>query len=388
MRETMKNWRIWLFILTLSIGCKKPYNPKVINSPRSYLVVEGTINTNDTTTIKLSRTVNINSSTTLNPVEGSIQVESDNGDKYGLFEAAPGIYKLVGVTLDSTRKFRLRINTPGDGNEYLSDYEQAKAAPPIDSIGFSVTGKGIQLYANTHDPKNATHYYRFDYVETWRFHSMFNSSYISSGTAVVPRSQDQLVYYCFASSASTSIILGSSARLKQDVLFQAPITAIESTSEKIELKYSILLREYALTPDAYKFWETLKKNTEELGSIFDAEPTTLSGNIHNTHDAADIVVGFISAGTVAKKRVFIASEQLPNTFLPKYPYDCQIDSTFYNDPHSHSNTVLQRILAGAEVPVNAIFSNAGPNPIGFTASDIYCIDCTLRGSKQQPDFWK
>ena len=384
----MKNWRIWLFILTLSIGCKKPYNPKVINSPRSYLVVEGTINTNDTTTIKLSRTVNLNSSTTLNPVEGSIQVECDNGDKYGLFEAAPGIYKLVGVTLDSTRKFRLRVNTPGDGNEYLSDYEQAKSAPPIDSIGFSITGKGIQLYANTHDPKNATHYYRFDYVETWRFHSMFSSAYISNGTAVVPRSQDQLVYYCFASNASTSIILGSSARLKQDVLFQAPITAIESTSEKIELKYSILLREYALTPDAYKFWETLKKNTEELGSIFDAEPTTLSGNIHNTHDAKDIVVGFISAGTVAKKRIFIASEQLPSTYLPKYPYDCSIDSTFYDDPHSHSNTVLQRLLTGTEVPVNAIFISSSPTPIGYTASDISCIDCTLRGSKQQPDFWK
>jgi len=384
----MKNWRIWLFILTLSIGCKKPYNPKVINSPRSYFVVEGTINTNDTTTIKLSRTVNLTSNVTTNPVAGTVVVECDNGSNYGLYEAAPGIYKLAGVTLDSTRKFRVRITTPDDGKEYLSEYEQAKAAPPIDSVGFSLTGKGIQLYANTHDPKNATHYYRFDYVETWRFHSMYSSAYISNGSAIVPRSQDQLVYYCFASSASTSIVLGSSAKLKQDVLFQLPITAIESTSEKIELKYSILLREYPLTAEGYKFWETLKKNTEQLGSIFDAEPTTLSGNIHNTHDAKDIVVGFISAGTVAKKRIFIASEQLPSTYLPKYPYECSIDSTFYDDPHSHANTVLQRLLAGTEVPVNAIFISSSPTPIGYTASDISCIDCTLRGSKQQPDFWR
>lgn len=384
----MKNGRFWLFILILSIGCKKPYNPKVINSPRSYLIVEGTINTNDTTTIKLSRTVNLNSATTSNPVDANVTVECDNGSNYGLLEVAHGIYKLVGATLDSTRKFRLRISTANDGKEYLSDYEQAKAAPPIDSIGFNLTGKGIQIYANTHDPRNNTHYYRFDYVETWRFHSMYNSSYISNGTAVVPRTTDQMIYYCFASNISSSIVLGSSAKLKQDILFQAPITAIDATSEKIELKYSILLREYALTADAYKFWQTLKKNTEQLGSIFDAEPTTLSGNIHNTHDATDIVVGFISAGAVAKKRVFIANEQLPNTFSAKYPYECGIDSTFFNDPHTHSNTVLQKILVGTEIPVNAIFSNASFYPIGYTASDISCVDCTLRGSKQQPDFWK
>jgi hypothetical protein len=383
----MKNWRIWVFILTLSIGCKKPYNPKVINSPRSYLVVEGTINTNDTSTIKLSRTVNLTSSITTNPVTATVLIECDNGIIYGLPQAAPGVYKLAGETLDATRKFRLRINT-AEGVEYLSDYEQAKAAPPIDSIGFNVTPKGIQIYANTHDPNNSTRYYRFDYLETWRFHSMYSSSYVSNGVMVVPRTQDQLVYYCFASNASSSIVLGSTARLKQDVLFQVPVTAIDATSEKIELKYSILLRGYALTANAYKFWETLKKNTEELGSIFDAEPTSLSGNIHNTHDATDIVVGFIGAGSVAKKRIFISSEQLPANYRATYPYECSIDSTFFDDPHSHFNTVVQRLVSGAEVPVNAIFGIGSPSPIGYTGSDISCIDCTLRGSRQQPDFWK
>jgi hypothetical protein len=383
----MKNWRIWLFILTLSIGCKKPYNPTVINSPRSYFVVEGTINTNDTTTIKLSRTVNLTSTTTTNPVAATVTVECDNGSNYGLYEAAPGVYKLVGATLDGTRKFRLRINTADDGKEYLSDYEQAKAAPPIDSIGFNLTSKGIQIYANTHDPKNNTHYYLFNYLETWQFHSMYTSNYISNGTEVVARNADQMIDYCFANNASTSIVLGSSAKLKQDVIFQAPVTTIDATSEKIELKYSILLREYALTADAFKFWETLKKNTEQLGSIFDAEPTTLAGNIHNTHDGTDIVVGFISAGAVSKKRVFITSEQLPSFYKTTYPYECGIDSTFFDDPHSHLNTVLIKILSGEEIPVNAIFNKNSPRPIGYTASDILCVDCTLRGTKTRPDFW-
>ena len=384
----MRNWRLWLFILTVSVGCKKPYNPKVINSPRSYLVVEGTINTNDTTTIKLSRTVNLTSTTTINPVAANVTVECDNGSNYGLYEAAPGVYKLVGATLDDTRKFRLRISTADDGKEYLSDYEQAKSAPPIDSIGFNLTSKGIQIYANTHDPKTNTHYYRFSYQETWQFHSMYTSNYISNGTEVVARNIDQMIDYCFASNASTSIVLGSSAKLKQDVIFQAPVTTIDATSEKIELKYSILLREYALTADAYKFWETLKKNTEQLGSIFDAEPTTLAGNIHNTHDATDIVVGFISAGAVSKKRVFITSEQLPSFYKTTYPYDCGLDSTFFDDPHSHLNTVLVKILSGEEIPVNAIFGRNSPRPIGYTASDIFCVDCTLRGTKTQPDFWR
>src|SRR5882757_6736863 len=106
----MANWKFLLFIILLSVGCKKPYNPKVISSPNTYLVVEGVININDITNIKLSRTVNLSNSVTNNPVDNAeLFIESDNGSNYGLQGIGNGSYQLTGVTLDNTRKFRLSI---------------------------------------------------------------------------------------------------------------------------------------------------------------------------------------------------------------------------------------------------------------------------------------
>jgi hypothetical protein len=211
---------------------------------------------------------------------------------------------------------------------------------------------------------------------------------MSNGTKIVPRPADKQIYYCFANNTSSTIILGSTAKLTQDLLYQLPLTAIESTSEKIELKYSILVHEYSLTANAYKFWENLKKNTEQLGSIFDAQPSQISGNIHNTANPGEPVIGYISAGTVQTKRVFISSEQLPDSWRPNYPYGCGVDTLFYSHPKTGVNDVALFLIPGVEIPISAIFSPPNPKPIAYTASTTFCIDCTLRGRTQQPDFWK
>src|SRR3569833_837251 len=147
----MINWKFYLLIFAMMIACKKPYNPKVIDSPKSYLIVEGVINTNDTTTIKISRTVKLSSKTTNNPVDAYVSVESDNGENFGQYESAPGIYKFDGTFHDNSHKYRLHITTINEYREYLSDLVPAKNAPPIDSIGYALTAKGIQIYANAHD---------------------------------------------------------------------------------------------------------------------------------------------------------------------------------------------------------------------------------------------
>jgi len=82
-----------------------------------------------------------------------------------------------------------------------------------------------------------------------------------------------MVFSCFAGDVSSNIILGSTATLAQAVISRTPITQVASTSEKLESKYSILVNQYALTNDAYTFWQNLRTNTEQLGSIFDAQPS-------------------------------------------------------------------------------------------------------------------
>src|ERR1700743_3620346 len=169
-------------IIMLITNCTKPYAPKAITNVSNYLVVEGVINTgsNDSTIIKLSRTVPLSAGVGTTPELGAtITIQSDNNQSYSLHDEGNGIYMSDDLNLDNTHKYRLNINT-SDGKNYVSDYLAPVVTPPIDSIGFTIKGNGVQIYANTHDPNNNTHYYRWDFTETWQFHSKFFSYYISN----------------------------------------------------------------------------------------------------------------------------------------------------------------------------------------------------------------
>ncbi|WP_216846702.1 DUF4249 domain-containing protein [Mucilaginibacter sp. L196] len=377
------------------MSCTKPYNPKVIASANNYLVVEGTINTGgDSTIIKLSRTVNLNAATTTNPVtDATVAIQDDQNVSYSLQSLNNGYYTNPILNLVNTRKYRLSVTT-SDGKIYLSDYVTPIASPPIDSIGFNAgsnkqQGAGVQIYLNTHDPNNNTHYYRWDYVETWQFNAKYESQYISDGTQIIARTPAQNIYSCYGNSISNNILLGSSAKLSQDVISQAPITFIPSTSEKIEQRYSINIKQYALSADAYNYFALLKQNTEDLGSIFDAQPAQLTGNIHCTTDATLPVIGYISAGAVQQKRIYINETQLPVAWTPTYPYDCELDSAYFSAPKSGVNEVQIYLIPLPNSSIPAVqFFKGGPAPAGYLYSDVDCVDCTIRGTVTKPGFWQ
>ncbi len=379
-----------LFLLAFVIifgGCKKPYTPKAISNPPNYLVVEGTIlSGTDSTIFKLSRTVKLSSDSTTNPVTGAELFVETATTNYGLSEVKPGYYALPPLNFDPTQQYRLKI-VLADNSTYVSDFVPLQTTPPIDSIGYSIINNGVQLYVNTHDPFNKTRYYRWEYQETWRFHAEYYTSFITDGTQLLVRQPDQQIYYCFANDASGSILLGSSAKLSRDVIYETPIAFIPSTSEKVELRYSILLKQYPLTKEAFTFWTNLKTITEQLGSIFDAQPTQLNGNIHNVDNPAEHVFGFISANTVQTKRIFIDRTQLPASWKAVYPYQCELDTLWYMEPRSNADQVARFLipLPPTELAIGAFGQRTTQ---GYLSADHACADCTIRGTTQQPGFWQ
>ncbi|MFI5162147.1 MAG: DUF4249 domain-containing protein [Sphingobacteriales bacterium] len=373
-------------------SCKKPYNPKIVSSSKSYLVVEGVINLSfDSTVIKVSRTFNINSKITTRPelgatvtVEGEREYVTHLADLFG-----NGHYWTYDINLPLTQRYRLRIVT-STGEQYLSDYLVYKPTPPIDSIGYTVTNNILNLYVNSHDPSNGTRLYRFDYEDTWRFHAKYQSSYVldPNTNSIVPRNTYASVYYCYANGVSSDILLASTTKLSQDVVYQSPLAHISLSSEKLESDYSVYLKQYAMTPDAFAFYQNLQKNTEQVGSIFDVEPSQFqNGNIHNIVNAKEPVVGYITMTNVQTKRIYIRHDALPGNVLPIYPADCVQDTALFANKQGHND--VQDILItppAAYVPTSALTVNGGI--IGYLYSSPECADCTLRGSSYPPYWWQ
>ena len=115
----------------------------------------------------------------------------------------------------------------------------------------------------------------------------------------------EAVGICWKSQNSSSILLANSLRLESDIINEAPIVLIPESDDRILVRYSILVKQYALSSDAYNFFELMKKNSEEIGSIFSPQPSELRGNIHCVTNPDEYVVGFITSSTVTEKRIFI-----------------------------------------------------------------------------------
>ena len=371
--------------------CKKAYKPEVTAVNYNYLVVEGLINTGaDSTFIRLSRTVVLDNKNTLKVETGAtVTVESDANQSYNLSDVKiAGTYAAAPLNLSATQKYRVRIKT-SKGVTYLSDFVDARVSPAIDSISWKATENGLQLYTNTHDATNKSRYYRWEYNETWQFRAKYFSGFKADGKAIVSRnSATENIYECWGNSISSSIVLGSSSKLVNDVIYLNPLTFITSDSEKVGIRYSVLVRQYALTKEAFEFWELLKKNTENLGSIFDAQPSQLTGNIHNISNAAEPVIGYIGAGTVTEKRVFVPRAVLPSNWRVKYPFSCgEPDSVYIVNPKTGARDEDAIFQTKSQLPLEEITNDNG-FVIGHTGASPQCADCTIRGTNKKPAFWQ
>lgn len=393
----MKKLSIYLLLLLLLAGCKENYNSPFISPNTGFLVVEGSVSSGQgKTTIKISRTQKLeNQLQSIKYEKGAlVKVEGNDNSSYNLTESSEGNYTASNLNLNSTVQYRLRIKT-ASGKEYLSDFADVQASPPIDSITWKLENGGLQLYLTTNNQLNNTHYYQWDYTETWEIKSQFASMLKFQGFkdrfnrdsfSVAYRDSvnygiDSSIYRCWQSNTSNELLIGSSAKLERDFIYM-PIAFISGGSEKLSILYSINIKQYGLSKEGYEFLEKLKKNTEQLGSIFDAQPGELKGNIHCVSDPSEPVIGYVNICNFTEKRIFISAQNVGGWNF--YPITCSFFSL-----SNVSDTIIKK-MAGVTPTYPSTYVTPPTFPPKISSFDVAsseCVDCTVRGSNIKPFFW-
>jgi len=385
MRFSFKFWQQYTgwFLMALLSSCVDPFEPGVINTPDSLLVVNGFINSNGPTNITLLRTQNLTDDTAPMPEENArIFLEEEGGFSVQLIATGNGNYTTNANNLNPGKRYRLHLYTAAN-QEYASEFVNVSLTPKIDEITWKAQDDQLQIYANTHNTEDQTRYYRWQYEETWEFTSAFGSYLEYKDHKIQVRTED--IYHCWTTENSTQIILGNSLRLSQNKISDQPITAVPASSPKLGRKYSILLKQSAQTPAEYQYWETLKKNTESIGTLFDPLPTQLTGNIKCITNANEPVIGYIGAYSVEEKRIFVSFDELPNGWLPRTGYEnCPAPDTVKNNPKD----LEDYLSGGSNLPISEISNPGGPGLLGYAYSSRGCVDCRVRGTNVRPAFWK
>jgi hypothetical protein len=378
----MKLFQIAILLCLCLAGCKEEYDPKVKSSEQSVLVVEGVLNSGGSATnIRLTRTYKLDDSAMLRPEIGAqLIVESKNGTQFPLYDmAGNGNYQIDQLALNPSDEYRLRIST-WDGKQYASDYMPVQNNPPIDSISWKRDEEGVRVFVNTHNPEGNTRYYRWEFEETWEIRSSYYSLYkMVDGYPQDRQIPEEQVYFCWKNFTSSELLIGNTVQLSEDRVSEKLLFRIPAGSEKLGHRYSVLVRQFALTKEAYDFYQLMKKNTESLGSIFDSQPSEITGNIRSLSDPAEKVIGFISVAPSQESRIFISKDEVPDW---NFRMNCNKTITIPNSMDS----ITKYFTHGEYLPYSA-------RKIGFVVLEWYgaerrCTDCTTRnGSTEKPWFW-
>jgi hypothetical protein len=375
MRKTIAFLSLSIFLT----NCRDPYDIPIKPSDKSLLVVEGVLNSGvGPTRITLTKSGSTDQFYIPKPsVNAQLVVEGKDNSTQFLQEVSPGVYNSPQLNLQPDMEYRLKIAT-NDGKQYASNYVKVFNTPPIDSVSWKKENDGINIYVNTHDPASDAGYYQWDYEETWEYHATYLAHYKWDPVTqkIVPMLPSEDFYYCWSSNISKNILIGTSAQFQSDIIHEMPMIFIPKGSEKMNTRYSILVHQRKLDKTGYEYLQMMKKNTEQLGSIFDAQPSELRGNIHSLSNPGESVIGYITASSVQEKRIFITSTQAGWS-----TYDYCDNFKILNHPDT-----IKAYIPFPYLPFEAeVF---GTQITGWYVAQSYCVDCRVKGGiNVKPAFW-
>lgn len=385
-----------IFCLSL-ISCTEPYQLQT-NTFEDALVVEATI-TNEfkKQQIKITHTYRLEENGPIPETGANVRVLDNMGNQYDFVEQN-GIYESTQeFQAEPGRTYQLLITTE-DGKQYTSNNQALTTVTPIESIHTNVITKegqrGIQISVNSYDPSNTSKYYRYEYEETYKVIAPLwsaNKAIIIdpdtpiTGVDIALREGETRV--CYTSKTSTGILLTNTAELSEDRVIEFPVRFIDQDDYTIANRYSILVKQYIQSPEAYIFYKTLKQISGSGNILSPNQPGFFSGNIKSADNPNEKVIGFFEIASVASSRIFFNYEDIfPNEPFPPYFIQCdirQFDSAATGPFHANDG-------------FHALVSYIRTNSLVFYSREgtIYnmviprCGDCTSFSSNVIPPFWQ
>jgi hypothetical protein len=371
-------------------SCLEPITPELKSSDSaSTLVVAGKItNENGPFRVKLTTTVPANVMYYVVPVlYADVRIIDDKGNSFLLTGDDSGWYESADKNLKGIpgNTYTLTITTK-EGIQYESSPVLMQEVPDIDSLYFEEVNNTkieegqvseqnwLNILMNSHDLEGKTQYWSFEFEETWEVmmltdhvkvvHTQEPPSFTYEDITI---SDEKTV--CWVTRPSTSILVASTASNPVDEIRKFNICSLGPGEDKLDIRYSILVKQSSISKELYIFWKQLMDTNENLAGIYGKIPSQVIGNIRSC-DGSTKALGYFSASAVKEKRLFIDRTQHHVETASAYKgcsyFDYDLPSWI---PKSYFGTIK------------------GTNIKVYCSAD-YCADCRTYGTNVKPVFWK
>ncbi len=375
--------------------CVEPFMPVLDdNDAVNLLVVEGLI-TNETGAfgVSLSTTVPVynndpNVIDEYQPVTGAVvQIIDDRGNTYLLVENRAGWYETENKDLKGIPgyTYTLLINTIV-GNQYESLPVLMKEVPDIDTVHFEELShtyfdqetpydeNRLNILVDTRAAGDEIAYFKWDFEETWEF-EMPGYVLVGHGTGpyAPPPSMESIDIefekkHCWVSESSSSILIKSTIDCPSNEIKNFVLQSIGPPDDRLNLKYSILVKQYVINRDLYNFFDLIRESNKETGGIYEKAPAQIIGNIRCC-DGPKQALGYFMASAVKTKRIFISPDE----------HEVVNGTAYGNCGWTTDKPRYQPVY---------LYGTYGNEETQVWSSNNYCTDCRIRGTNIQPDFWE
>lgn len=372
---------IVISILFLVISsCISPFEPN-IEKYEEVLVVDGGIsNIPGSVYVKLSKTSVYTDRREKLLNSAKITLIDDLGNMYDLENTSVGYYTLPDSTFSGQigRSYKIHVETI-DGIICESEFEPINDPIPLDSIRYSFKSgsndveMGVQISVDVNNRNNANSNFYWEYNETWKY----EVPYVSN---LEPNSS-----VCYKSVKPPHFIIASTKNLSQNSFSDYPIYFINNTTNRLFIKYSVIITQHTITDRNYLYYQNLIEVNESNGSLFDKTPVTLTGNMRNLSDPEQPILGNFQVSGAVTKRIFISNNEIKDYMV--------VPSGFSNCSDILAGQISQAFLVDSLLKAGWIIMDADYNrtkqdTMLWMSNSRGCYDCKTAGTNIKPDFWE
>lgn len=385
----IKSIIVIILINVVSVSCVEPFylNKEDEFSPK--MVIEGTFTNEDGPQEIVISKSSSPESPALYPVSGcTVAIEDDRGHTFLLPESTdPGHYRGVvnGSYIIIGAKYRLVVKT-STGVQYESSFEEMMPCPPVNSVYYereakptsnpAVNTDGLQFYGDFQGDDTYGRYYRWKLEETFEYHSTWPvTQYLDEYDTLRIVSDDYSNFICYKTENIGDIFTLSTKDFSRNTYTKYPFHYVNNQTQRLINHYSLLVKQYSLSEQAYGFWENLRKNNQESEDLFGKQPANVKSNIYNKNDPSEVVLGYFGVSAVSSKRIHVS--RVPGMLFNQVEFCVARKSSSDPDSMPKSRPLYFAPLADDE----------GGN-ITWVWAETTCFICTtLGGTTEKPSYW-
>ena len=313
-----------MFFAVLLVACVDLYDPK-LSSDKLRLVVEAQLTTkNEFQYVYLTYDAPYNSEGNNFKnlvVRAKVKIIDDEGkifEFYDEIEPNNQIKTREGYNYRSVNKFKAVLGRKYklvveilDGRKYESSFESPVPVSKIDNVTTTfrelpppskIKGQ-FMVYIDAQDTPSEKNFYKWDTYQIRQINYCREWFIYGQGGDLTQSFVDKCCEPCFEKVyLEDQYELGNDRLINGNKINKQYVATVPFDNTT---PYYMVINQYSLTEDAYKFWNAVKEQAKNSGGLFDATPKSIRGNIKNISDASEEVLGIFYVSDVHEYQINI-----------------------------------------------------------------------------------